>query len=93
MNVDQIRLLSRRGNADLTLKVLSKDWDTDRMYAFYLVQCGHTITWTDPAQQIEASYKQSVKTNAVATSIASKPTMATRVMASVRSMSNTRSKR
>ena len=77
----------------MTIQAVLKDWNHDRMYAFYVIQCGHTITWTNSKQQIQETYKQSLETAAVA----SKPTMATRIVDSVRSsarsISSTRRKR
>ena len=93
MEVDQLQLLCRNENIEQTKKVLWKDFNNEQAYAFYLVQCGHTITWTDHIQQIQATYKQSLETPF---NLASKPawtTVVSRVRERVRSVSNTRSKK
>ena len=66
--VDQLDRLSRESNVELTVKTILRQWNTDRMFSFYLVHCSHTTAWEDMESEIKATYAQSGGSAGVAAS-------------------------
>ena len=66
MAVDQLELLSRASNVELTVKTILRQWNQERMFSFYLVHCCHTTTRNDMESEIKTTYAQSVGSAGIA---------------------------